>query len=137
MLTCTRRIEFDAAHRLVNHEGKCRHLHGHRYVVDITCESTLDSVGRVVDFGVVKQLVGGWVDETLDHGTILNETDTDLVELCERKGWKFYRMQVNPTVENLARLIHNKSRALLIQSGVEVTHVRVYETPNGWADSWL
>lgn len=72
----TRRLTCDVGHRLMGHEGKCRNYHGHTYVFEITVEAAeLDQVGRVIDFGVVKELVGGWVDEHLDHGMILHHED--------------------------------------------------------------
>ena len=90
MTVVTRRVEFDAAHRVMKHESKCRHLHGHRYAAEITCEGKLDTLDRVIDFGVIKNLVGEWIDELLDHGTILNVEDTALIELCQKMDWKFY-----------------------------------------------
>ena len=54
MITCTRRIQFCAGHRVMGHEGKCRNLHGHNYVVFVTAQADeLDSVGRVIDFSVL------------------------------------------------------------------------------------
>lgn len=135
MPTCTRRIEFDAAHRVMRHESKCRHLHGHRYVADVTCEApALDSLGRVVDFGVIKERVGGWVDEYWDHATLLNGEDAELGALCERNGWRYDTLRGNPTAENIARVLFDVAEGLLEDAGVRVVHVRVYETPNCWAD---
>jgi 6-pyruvoyltetrahydropterin/6-carboxytetrahydropterin synthase len=49
-----RRIEIDAGHRLLKHEGKCRNLHGHRYVFEVEAQSKqLDSVGRGIDFSIL------------------------------------------------------------------------------------
>jgi len=68
MIRITRKIEFDSGHRVLGHEGKCAHLHGHRYVAEITVESAgLDSLGRVVDFSVIKEKVGKWVDENWEY----------------------------------------------------------------------
>jgi 6-pyruvoyltetrahydropterin/6-carboxytetrahydropterin synthase len=54
-ISCTRRIEFDAAHRVMEHESKCKHLHGHRYALEATFVAPdLDTLGRVVEFGVIK-----------------------------------------------------------------------------------
>jgi 6-pyruvoyltetrahydropterin/6-carboxytetrahydropterin synthase len=122
----------------MRHESKCSNLHGHRYSVEITCEAPrLDSVDRVVDFGEVKRLVGGWIDEHWDHGTILNSADADLIALCEKNGWKHYIMvarQEEPTAEAMAKEIFHIAMALLRPKGVAVAKVRLYETPNGWAD---
>ena len=103
MRTCTRKIEFDSAHRVMKHESKCRHLHGHRYVAEITaCSDSLDQLGRVIDFSVLKTVVGGWIDEYLDHGTIANKEDLDLISFCNNSGYKIFSMQGNPTAENLS-----------------------------------
>jgi len=119
----------------MRHESKCAHLHGHRYVVDITtAASQLDELGRVVDFSVVKRVVGAWIDDTLDHGTIVNREDFALISLCKAEGWKFYTLPENPTAETLAHHIAFVAGQLLERHAVRVVSVRVYETPNCWAD---
>ena len=83
MLVCTRRIEWDAMHRIPNHEGRCRAFHGHRYVAEVTCHApSLDALGRIVDFGVIKERVGGWVDAQWDHTAILMRGDSDPAALA-------------------------------------------------------
>lgn len=134
MRTCTRRLEFDAAHRVTRHGSKCRNLHGHRYVVELTAGApALDDKGFVVDFGVLKELIGAWIDERLDHGFIGLETDS-LVPFVRDMGWKLYTMPVEPTAENIAQEICERGRELLRGTGIELLAVRVYETPNCWAD---
>lgn len=146
-ITCTRRLEFDAGHRLMDHEGKCRNPHGHRYVVDLTAEATprlrgrgessLDLVGRVIDFSVVKENVGKWLDDHWDHGFILHEADHPLIDALGNLG-KMYTLPFNPTAENIARfLIESVCPATLEATNVRITHVRVWETPNCWADASL
>lgn len=132
--SCTRRLEFDAAHRVMRHESKCRNLHGHRYVVEITASGKLDTVGRVIDFGVLKETVGGWIDEHWDHGLIVNHKDTELIELCTNAGWKVYVLQTEPTAECMAPYLLSQSNTLLRGTSIVVTHIRLYETPNCWAD---
>src|SRR6185436_17614711 len=77
MISCTRRIEWDAMHRIPRHESVCKAYHGHRYSADITCEAPLDELGRVVDFGVIRDRVGGWIQARWDHTAILMEGDPD------------------------------------------------------------
>ena len=76
-VTCTRRLEWDAMHRIPRHESKCAAFHGHRYAAELTCLAPLDDRGRVIDFGVVKERVGGWIDENWDHTAILQRDDPD------------------------------------------------------------
>jgi 6-pyruvoyltetrahydropterin/6-carboxytetrahydropterin synthase len=117
------------------HESKCKNLHGHRYVVEITAAAPqLDDLGRVVDFSVIKKIVGGYIDRHWDHGTIAHQDDFDLIDLCAEKNWKLFTMFDNPTAENMARALYAISNKLLADCGVEVVHVRLYETPNCWAD---
>lgn len=145
----TRRIEFDAAHRVVGHEGKCRFLHGHRYAAEVTARSgELDELGRVIDYSTLKEVIGGWIDENWDHRTILNENDEILLDpessmihaeaseierICGR--YPFIMPNGNPTAENLATVLLMTSRGLLADYPGEIIRVRIYETPNCWADA--
>ena len=135
MRRCTRKLEFDAAHRVMRHESKCKHLHGHRYVVELTVSAPgLDDLGRVIDFGCIKEVVGAWIDEHWDHGTLLNYEDRDLVDLCKKNEWRWHGFDGNPTAENISAVLFYKAAELLHRFEVEVQHVRVYETPNCWSD---
>lgn len=139
-VTCTRRLEWDAMHRVPRHEGKCRAYHGHRYAAEITCTAPeLDDRGRVIDFGVVKQKVGGWIDEHWDHTAILMRGETDpvacaIAEANEKHGRPIYWIDGPPTAEVIVAELAKVAQRLLAGSGVEVVHVKLYETPNGSAD---
>jgi 6-pyruvoyltetrahydropterin/6-carboxytetrahydropterin synthase len=139
-ITCTRRIEWDAMHRIPRHESKCRAFHGHRYAAEITCHiEELDDKGRVVDFGVVKQKVGGWVDENWDHTAILMEGDPEAGPIAEanaRLGRPVYWTKRPPTAEVIVALLAEKAQELLAETGVTVVRVRLWETPNGSAE-WV
>ncbi|MBM3983047.1 MAG: 6-carboxytetrahydropterin synthase [Planctomycetes bacterium] len=133
MTTCTRILEFDAAHRLVNHEGMCAHLHGHRYRAEIECAAPLDSVGRVIDFSVIKERVGGWIAQRWDHAAIVNGADERLLGLLRDIGEeRVYRLDGNPTAENIAAELLKTAAALL--APIRVVRVRVWETPNCYAE---
>ena len=134
MLTITRRLEIDAGHRLMKHESKCRNLHGHRYRFDITVSAPeLDEVGRVIDFGKVKELVGGWLDRNWDHGMLLQEGDP-FIEFVSQAEMKLYVMKTPPSIEHMVQVVMGKASELLSRHGICVVHVRGYETPNCWAD---
>jgi 6-pyruvoyltetrahydropterin/6-carboxytetrahydropterin synthase len=137
MITCTRRIEFDAAHRVMEHESKCKFFHGHRYVIEATFTAEdLDRQGRVIDFGVIKTKLGGWVDAQWDHTAILNEADKPLGAMLEQStGQVCYYLPYNPTAENIARyLLEEICPAMFAESGVRCVAIRVHETPNCYAD---
>ncbi len=138
MITCTRRLEWDAMHRIPRHESKCRAFHGHRYAAEITCAvDALDPLGRVVDFGVVKERVGGWIDAHWDHTAILLRDDPEaagLAEINARLGRPVYWLDAPPTAENIVAELARVAQDLLASTGVTVTHIRLWETPNGAAD---
>ena len=141
MITCTRIIEFDAGHRVVGHEGKCAHLHGHRYKVELTAQAQeLDGLGRVIDFGVLKERVGEYCDSRFDHGMILWVEDPLLhtiekIRLESGEHMKFFALPTNPTAENLAKYLLEVSDVLLAGTEVQMLRIRVWETPNCYADA--
>lgn len=133
MISCTRRIEFDAAHRIIDHESKCKMLHGHRYVVEITFHSQeLDKLGRIIDFGQVKDILGSWIDKNLDHNTILSVKDKELGDLISKTtGQNIYYLENNPTAENLAQhLFADITPKLFADFDTKITKIKLYETPN-------
>ena len=129
-------------HRIPEHESKCRAYHGHRYAAEITCiAEELDSNGRIIDFGVLKERVGGWIDSHWDHTAILMKGDTDpacqaVAALNADAGRPVYWMEGPPTAENIVAELADVSKKLLASTGVEVVRIRLWETPNGSAD-WV
>lgn len=132
-ISCTRNISFDAAHRVMLHEGKCKHIHGHRYTIEATFEGTgLDQLGRVVDFGLIKEVLGEWVNSHWDHTLVLWKKDHKLGEdIAAHTKQTVYYMPTNPTAENMALyLIETICPKLFVRHGVMCTHLTIHETPN-------
>lgn len=137
MINCTRKIEFDAAHRIQRHESKCKMLHGHRYVIEASFTAKeLDDLGRVIDFGAIKEVLGSWIDENFDHNTILCESDHELgAEIEKSTGQKIFYLKNQPTAENIALFLFHEVCPYLFQNyDIECTKIRLYETPNCYAE---
>lgn len=129
MFRVTKEIEFCYGHRLLNYDGKCRHLHGHNGTAVIVLEATrLDPLGMVVDFSQIKKVLGSWIDNTLDHKMLLHKDDPILPEL-RRQGEPFITLDENPTAENIAKMIFDQAR----QAGFPVIEVTLWETGNSYA----
>lgn len=141
MITITRKLEFDAGHRVYNHESKCATLHGHRYVVEVVATAPeLDSIGRVIDFSVLKEKIGSWIDEKWDHTTLVYKDDSethDALLKCPRYKEPFV-CEFNPTAENMARYLLNEiCPKLLAGTSVTVVKIKLWETPNCFAEATL
>jgi 6-pyruvoyltetrahydropterin/6-carboxytetrahydropterin synthase len=129
MYRVTKELHFCYGHRLLNYNGKCRNLHGHNGKAVITVETAdLDLLGMVVDFSRMKKVIGGWIDEVLDHKMLLHEDDPVIPEL-RRQGEPFVTLPVNPTAENIARMIFEQVR----KEGFPVVEVTLWETENSYA----
>lgn len=155
--TVIRSHEICAGHRVVGHESKCRHLHGHNYVFHFHVQpkpldgtsvkgDPLDQVGRVIDFGVVKSTLCEWLENNWDHRFLHWEKDElirgviGLVENDNREGFvprdqvdhfynSFVELPFNPTAENLAQyMVEVIGPQLLDEHGVELVECRIEET---------
>lgn len=129
MYKVTKEIEFCYGHRLLNHDGKCRFLHGHnaRAEVEMAAER-LDDQGMVADFHDIKKALQGWIDEALDHKMLLHEADP-AAKLLEPSKEPIVRLKTNPTAEAIAKLIFDQAK----NKGFPVTSVRLWETPTSFA----
>jgi 6-pyruvoyltetrahydropterin/6-carboxytetrahydropterin synthase len=129
MYLVTKRIEFCYGHRLLDYDGICKHPHGHNAMVEVDVRTDrLDKRNMVADFSDIKRVVKGWIDRELDHKMILRQDDP-LVKPLEALGEPIYKLESNPTVERIAKLIFDKSR----EYGLDVVAVRVWETPTSFA----
>lgn len=129
MFRVTKEIDFCYGHRLIGYAGKCRHLHGHNGRAVITLESSeLDPLGMVVDFSAIKRILGQWIDEALDHRMLLHRDDPVIPEL-RRQGEPFVELDVNPTAENIAKIIFEYA----VSHGLPVVEVTLWETENSFA----
>ena len=124
-----RKHEIHCGHRVYQHESKCRNLHGHSYVFHLKCSSeSLDNLGRVIDFSVIKELLCKWLDDNWDHKMILWDQDplfTELLKLDSSVG----SIPYNPTAENLARyLVETIGPQLFAHLPIILSEVTLEET---------
>lgn len=141
-VSAVRKIQFCYGHRVMGHENKCSSLHGHNGVLWIYVSpfKTLDNVGRVVDFSVIKEVVGGWIDEHWDHTMILYKEDKKTIELLSQapsyKG--IFILDTNPTAENMAAYLLNSICPKLLKGrGIFVHKIAFWETENCFVEQVL
>jgi len=107
MMLVTREFEFDAAHKLMNYQGKCEKLHGHRWKIRITVQAPVGENGLAFDFIKLKEAVEEKIIKKLDH-TYLND------------------LFPQPSTENIAIWIWNNLEKLPLYE------VKVWESPTTW-----
>ncbi|MDH2918179.1 MAG: 6-carboxytetrahydropterin synthase QueD [Sideroxydans sp.] len=140
----TRRLEFDAGHRIPNHTSQCKHLHGHRYAIEITLSGDVidtegeSAQGMVMDFSDVKRIAKTELVDKWDHAFLVYRNDKTVRDfLATLPDHKTVTLPVVPTAENLAKIafdILNPAYQDTYGNQLRLERVRLYETPNNWAD---
>ena|SRR5664279_1094487 len=141
----TRRLEFDAGHRIPDHKSQCRHLHGHRYALEITLVGDIirqpgdPANGMVMDFSEIKLLAQQHLVDQWDHSFLVYAGDSPVVAfLKSMPGHKTVLLDCVPTAENLAEQAFAILDAIYRDTYGNQLHleqVRLYETPNCWVDA--
>lgn len=141
MYKVMKEFKFCAAHMLEScYTQACRKVHGHNYRVEVVMQCPeLNRDGMVIDFGKIKDVVKPLIDEW-DHKMILKECGVG------NNGGSVF-LTVNPTAENMAKIIFSKiseqysslnSSSEKNENGhiraIRVCSVRVYETDSSWAE---
>jgi len=141
----TTRLEFDAGHRIPSHKSQCRNLHGHRYAIEITLSGDIiqqegaSENGMVMDFSDVKAIARRAVVDVWDHAFLVYKHDKVVLDFLNTlPEHKTIVMQSVPTAENMAaeafRILQAQYRDTY-GNHLKLERVRLYETPNSWADS--
>jgi len=140
----TRRLEFDAGHRIPNHESRCRHLHGHRYALEVTLAGEPIATpgnaqqGMLMDFSEVRAIAQREVVDTWDHAFLAWREDRVVLDfLASVPEHRTVIFDQPPTAEHLAQAAFtalDRAYTNRYGNGLRLERVRLYETPNCWAD---
>lgn len=130
-VTVTRRLHFNAAHRLWNPRwtdeqngrvfGVCGNpnYHGHNYNLDVSVQGEIDpDSGYVLDINRLKEIVQQHVIGVLDHRNLNLDVP-------------WFR-DLNPTAENIAVVCWRVLEPVLRPA--RLTHIRLWETERNYVD---
>jgi 6-pyruvoyltetrahydropterin/6-carboxytetrahydropterin synthase len=124
MFIVTKEIYFCYGHRLMNHSGKCRHLHGHSVKASISIKQRhLDKQSMVCDFSEVKACAEAYINQSLDHNLLLHKNDP-IIPLLVAQNERFLAIAEHPTAEVLSKMIFQAMQ----QQGFNVDQVLLWET---------
>ena len=112
----TKKLVFDSAHYITDHEGKCKNLHGGRYDIEISIKDRIDPMtGFVIDYSLIKNITKNLVINKFDHKT-LNFT-------CPELSWR-------SSTEFLAIVIWE----ILIEYLPNLKKIKIYETETSYCE---
>lgn len=144
MLTITRKLEFDAGHRIPDHNSQCRNLHGHRYVLEITLTGGViekdgqSDNGMIMDFSDVKKLANSALVDVWDHAFLVYEKDHAVRTFLDSlPNHKTVVLPLVPTIENLAKIAFTILKDVYTDNfgtGLTLHKIKLFETPNCWAE---
>jgi 6-pyruvoyltetrahydropterin/6-carboxytetrahydropterin synthase len=137
MLEVAKIFHFEMAHAIHGYPGKCRHIHGHSYVLHVqvgaveNTDEQINGTGLILDFSELKKRVNECVINGLDHKLILSEKFLEahpaLASLENLVSWK-----VEPSAENLLIFIRKQLRDQLPEN-VSLNGLTLYETKDSFA----
>lgn len=137
-IAATRYHDISCGHRVVGHESKCAHMHGHNYRFHFTVEVSgyaplhtdgRDAVGRVLDFSVIKRLLCMWLEDSWDHKFLVFEEDPWAPTLQKLDPDGVVLVPFNPTAENMAAyMLETVGPGELISTGCRLVQCTIEET---------
>lgn len=122
-------MRFEYGHRILNHPGKCKRLHGHSGKVEFTVFGEINKeTGMVIDFGDIGSSVGEFIKHNLDHRTFLQIGDP-LIESVPEDDTVI--MEGPPTAENISKLILDHSTPLIPD---KYLGIKLWETEDSYTE---
>ena len=127
-------FRWEMGHRLPEHAGSCRNVHGHSYKLVVEVAGAVRDDGMIIDLQEISRAVKP-ILEKLDHAFLCEASDTVMQAFLEQHGMKMHILPFPSTVENICRLFAGELASFIFGHGhVEQFTVRVFETPNSMAE---
>ena len=117
-------FKFAYGHRLSRDCGKCNRLHGHssKAIIHLKADS-LNNEGMVFHFDKIKQTLGSWIADNLDHRMLLEKNDPAL-EALSNIGEDIVVLNFPPTAENIAKMVFDKA----LELNLPIFSVEIWES---------
>lgn len=129
-------FRWEMGHRLPEHFGLCKNIHGHSYKMLVEFEGDLDEQGMIIDYYDVEKIINPIV-EKLDHAFMVNKNDKTVLEFLKKMNSKKVVVDFQSTAENICTFILDEVKKSNLPSNVKGIKVRVYETVDDYAEETL
>jgi len=126
-------FRWEMGHRLPEHFGLCKNIHGHSYKMIVEFEGELDKNQMVIDYYDVEKIINP-VIEKLDHAFMVNIEDKIVIEFLEKMNSKKVVVGFNSTAENICNYLLSEIKKCSLPSNISSLKIRVYETQFDYAE---
>ena len=129
-------FRWEMGHRLPDHFGKCKNIHGHSYKMLVEFSGELDKSGMIIDYYDVEKIINP-VIEKLDHAFMVNKNDKVVLDFLEKMDSKRVVVNFESTAENICKYLLNEVSKTSLPENVKEIKVRVQETTEDYAEESL
>lgn len=129
-------FRWEMGHRLPDHFGLCKNIHGHSYKMIVEFEGELDKNQMVIDYYDVEKIINP-ILEKLDHSYMVNKDDKVLLEFLEKIDSKRVVVEFFATAENICLYLLNEIKKHPLPNNISSVKVRVYETQLDYAEETM
>lgn len=126
-------FRWEMGHRLPEHFGLCKNIHGHSYKMIVEFEGELDKNQMIIDYYDVEKIINPLI-EKLDHSFMVNKNDKVVLEFLEKMNSKKVIVDFNSTAENICSYLLSEIKKCSLPSNISSVKVRVYETQFDYAE---
>lgn len=133
MMKVAKEFHWEMGHRLPEHFGLCKNIHGHSYKMIIELVGDMNEQGMIIDFYDVEKKINPIV-EKLDHSFMVKDNDKPALEFLEKTNSKKVVVDFESTVENICKYISGEIISVKLPDNISSVVVRVYETPDAYAE---
>lgn len=129
-------FRWEMGHRLPDHFGQCKNIHGHSYKMLVEFEGELDKNEMIIDYYDVEKIINPII-EILDHAFMVNQEDKIVLDFLEKMNSKKVVVNFQSTAENICLYLLNEVKKASLPENVSRIKVRVYETPFDYAEETI
>lgn len=126
-------FRWEMGHRLPEHFGLCKNIHGHSYKMIVEFEGTLNENGMVIDFYDIEKNIDPII-ENLDHAFMVNKNDTEVIAFLDKINSKKVIVNFDATAENISIYLTEEIKKVKLPDNVKTLVVRIYETNEDYAE---
>lgn len=126
-------FKWEMGHRLPNHFGNCKNIHGHSYKMIVGFEGELNENDMIIDFYDVDKIIKPLINK-FDHAFLVNKNDKEVIDFLDKIKSKKMVVNFNSTVENLCKFVLDEIQRFDLPQNISSVSVRIYETNEDYAE---